>query len=189
MAQQDGDHPKFTVRVENGGRKLKELIVHISMLCEDDPNFGAVKLNKILYYADFIAFERLSSPITGTRYFKLPQGPAPRSLVPVRRELVDEGSITIERRPVGGVYQERTIAKRAAALGLFTADELAIVNEVIDGLRGMTATEISEASHDIRWRALRMKSDMPYQYAGLSNAGLTKAEIAKTVELKEHYNW
>ena len=35
--------------------KLRELIVYISDRCETDETFGAVKLNKILFLADFNA--------------------------------------------------------------------------------------------------------------------------------------
>ncbi len=37
-------------------RKLKEFILYVADRCEADPTFGAVKLNKILFYADFLAF-------------------------------------------------------------------------------------------------------------------------------------
>jgi len=34
-------------------RKFKELILYVADKCSDDPDFGAVKLNKILFYSDF----------------------------------------------------------------------------------------------------------------------------------------
>jgi hypothetical protein len=33
--------------------KLRELILYVSTLSENDPNFGAAKLNKLLFYTDF----------------------------------------------------------------------------------------------------------------------------------------
>ena len=58
--------------------RFKELIVLISELCAKDPTYGSVKLNKILYFADFMAYRVLGKPITGATYFKLQEGPAPR---------------------------------------------------------------------------------------------------------------
>ncbi|AUH32727.1 Panacea domain-containing protein [Paracoccus tegillarcae] len=179
----------FSFPVDQGARKLKELIVYISDRCADDNSFGAIMLNKILYHSDFRAFERTARPITGTQYFKLPQGPAPKALLPVRRELIDEGAITLQQVPIGDYTQDRTIAHRKAALSLFSDDEIAIVDEVIEELRGMPAVEISEASHDVRWRALQMRDTMPYSYVALSNKAVTANEITRTEELKEKYNW
>jgi len=36
--------------------KFRELILYIARKSEDDPKFGAVKLNKILFFSDFAAF-------------------------------------------------------------------------------------------------------------------------------------
>ena len=46
-------------------RKLKELILYVADRCEADPTFGAIKLNKTLFYADFLAFASTGKPITG----------------------------------------------------------------------------------------------------------------------------
>ena len=60
--------------------KFRELIVYICKKSEGDPTFGAVKLNKILYYADFAAYRILGKPITGAQYQKLREGPAPQGV-------------------------------------------------------------------------------------------------------------
>ncbi|MEP6936295.1 MAG: type II toxin-antitoxin system antitoxin SocA domain-containing protein [Nitrospirota bacterium] len=41
-----------------------------------DPRLGSVKLNKLLYYADFTAYRNLEKAITGAEYQHLPEGPA-----------------------------------------------------------------------------------------------------------------
>ncbi|QJD16809.1 Panacea domain-containing protein [Paracoccus sanguinis] len=181
--------PLFTFPIRNGMRKLKELIIYIANVSKDDPNFGAIKLNKILYYSDFRAYARTGSPITGVRYFKLPRGPAPRAMSPVQHELIEERSVNLETVPIGPFVQKRIVACRDPDLSLFTDDELALVNEVISELSGLSATAISEASHDIRWRALQMYDDMPYQFASLSNAPLTQRDRQRTEELKRKYGW
>src|SRR6266487_3415423 len=53
---------KDTTRADE---KLRELILHICIRSEDDEAFGAVKLNKLLFFSDFHAFLRLGKPITG----------------------------------------------------------------------------------------------------------------------------
>ena len=57
--------------------KFTELIVYIAEQSKDDPFFGPVKLNKILYYADFRAYRELGHSITGASYRKLTEGSCP----------------------------------------------------------------------------------------------------------------
>jgi hypothetical protein len=45
--------------------KLKELVVYLSSLSEGDEYWGAVKLNKLLFYIDFVASRRFGKSVTG----------------------------------------------------------------------------------------------------------------------------
>ncbi|WP_085793442.1 Panacea domain-containing protein [Roseivivax jejudonensis] len=179
-----------TFDVPRGTQRFRELILYICMECQSDHWFGAVKLNKILYHSDFRAFERFGVPLTGVRYFRLPKGPAPKMLVPVRDELVREGALRVEKRQVGPDHrQDRPIALREPVVDLFTADELYLVDEVIRELWSQTAAEVSDASHDIRWRALRHKDHMPYELVHLSGDPLSDAEQTRTQELARELGW
>lgn len=179
-----------TYDVPRGPQRFRELILYISKACQNDQWFGAVKLNKILYHSDFRAFERFGIPLTGVRYWRLPKGPAPKPLVPVRNELVREGALRVEQRQVGPDHcQKRPIALRDPVTDLFTADELALVDEVIRDLWDQTAAEVSDASHDIRWSALTDKDPMPYELVHLSGEPLSDAEQSRTRELAKELGW
>jgi Protein of unknown function (DUF4065) len=112
--------------------KLTELVVYVATRTQHDQTAGATKLNKYLYFADFAAVRRLGHPITGAVYQKLPHGPAPRRLRPVRDELVRCGDARLEKRTdaLGFVHHD-LIPVREAHTELFSPDELALVNEVI----------------------------------------------------------
>jgi hypothetical protein len=179
----------FSFPVPRGVQRFRELIVYISQKCESDQYFGAIKLNKILYHSDFRAFERFGIPLTGMRYFRLRKGPAPQALVPIRRELEQEGAIRVETLHIGEWEQHRTVALRDPVLAHFTSDELALVDAVISELWGQTAAEISDASHDIRWATLTDKDPMPYEFAFLSDELVTAAEAERTRELARRFNW
>ena len=75
------DAPTFSFPEMDPDRRLAELILYIAEKCEHDPGFGAVKLNKILAFADFSSYFETGKPITGAEYMRLPQGPAPRRLL------------------------------------------------------------------------------------------------------------
>ena len=65
---------------EEAKRALRELILFIADRCEDEPTFGATKLNKILFYADFLSYALYGEPIAGVTYRKLERGPVPTIL-------------------------------------------------------------------------------------------------------------
>lgn len=183
-------HLHETFNVPRGAQRFRELIVYVSKVCASDPHFGATKLNKILYHSDFRAFERFGVPLTGVRYFRLPKGPAPRSLVPVRDELVREGALAIEMRQVGPEhFQRRTVAEREPIMSLFTQDEIDLVDEVVQDLWEQNATEVSDAPHDIRWATLQHKDPMPYELAYLSDDPPSERDIERTKELAAQFGW
>ena len=116
-------------------RKLAELILYISQKCAQDPDFGATKLNKILYFSDFFAYGNWGESITNCEYQNLRGGPAPRRLLLVRDQLKSDGHLVIQ--PVylpSGVVQHRTVNLREPDLTDFKSREIALVDNVIDKL-------------------------------------------------------
>jgi hypothetical protein len=155
-------------------KKLKELILYIAFRSGDDPRFGAVKLNKILFFADFEAYRRLGESITGATYQHLDEGPAPRALVPLRDELLAEEAIRVSRREYFGSEQQRIEPLRTPKLDLFSIAELEIVEEVIRELWQLNAKQVSELSHyEPAWQLTRSGEDIPYTAAWLSSEPIT----------------
>lgn len=79
--------------------KLRELILYIAYKSKADPRCGAVKLNKLLYYADFTAYRLLGRSITGAEYQHLQEGPAPRRGLPAQEKLKRDGAIEKVYKP------------------------------------------------------------------------------------------
>ena len=175
--------------VDRQGQRLRELVVYISNRSDSDPYFGAIKLNKILYHSDFEAFRRFGVPITGYRYSRLKFGPAPKAVTYAREDLAREGAIRTEEVLIGNFKQIRTIAQREASLDVFTRDEIILVDEVISRLWSQNATEVSDASHDVRWKVLRNNDPIPYEFAFLSNDPVSEYESRRTRELAAKYGW
>src|SRR5260370_21134206 len=71
--------------------RLRELILYVASKCSSDPEFNATRLNKILFYSDFVSYARTGKPITGAAYQALPHGPAPKRLKPISHRLIAEG--------------------------------------------------------------------------------------------------
>lgn len=178
----------FAINVPRGQQRFRELIIYVSKESERDPYFGAIKLNKILYYSDFFAFERFGVPLTGLPYFRLPFGPAPQLMVPIRADLIKEGAIEIKQVDVGGHLQDRTIALRDPYLSLFSKDELSLVDGIIKTFWGQSATEVSLISHDVRWRTLNDRDALPYDMAYLDDE-ITDDDRVRTEQLARELGW
>ena len=151
--------------------KFKELIVYVAAKSRDDPTFGAIKLNKVLYYADFTAYRRLGRPITGAAYFKLQEGPAPRQLLSARDELISEGRLRIEQRTLFSYVQKRPVLSEGCEPDseFLRPEERALVDEIVDFFWGKTAREVSDYSHrEPGWILAEDRADIPYESAWLS---------------------
>ena len=171
-------------------KRLGELILYISKECERDSTFGSVKLNKILWWSDFIAYAQFGTPITGSEYRSLEKGPAPKRLVPVRQKLIGAQEAVIQPNQVGPTHvQQRVIPLREADLEMFTGREIDLVNRVIRGLWEETAQTVSEWSHGKAWQIAPLGESIPYEAIFLSDEPPTASEIERTEELARAYGW
>lgn len=179
----------YSFDVPRGKQRFRELIIYVCYKCAHDPGFGATKLNKILYHSDFRAFEKFGVPLTGMAYHKLRYGPAPKALLPVVRELAQEGAL-VEAQDQNEPYdQKRTKALRAAYTDHFTGDELALVDEVIQECWGKTAVAVSDETHGVAWKARNMKDSIPYEAVFLSDERPTDDDFADAATLNKKYGW
>lgn len=169
--------------------RFKELIVLISELCDTDPTFGSIKLNKILYFADFMAYRELGKPITGATYFKLQEGPAPRQLLAARRQLVNEGRLAIEHRPYFQGVQKRPVVTGAESQrGSFSDDEMRIVTSIVEYFRGKSARDVSDISHrEPGWILAEDRADIPYETAWLSQDPVDQTDEALARQMADNY--
>jgi hypothetical protein len=177
----------MTKRVRGDDRKFRELILHIARESERDEHFGATKLNKILFYSDFWAYRKLGRSITGQQYQKLDKGPAPRRLLPVVRRMEARGECVVAEREYFGRTQKILLARREPELSLFSGAEIAIVHQVLARLAGLSATDVSELSHQfIGWQLAGEGEDIPYSTALLGQPRPpTPAEIEYGERLAE----
>jgi hypothetical protein len=170
--------------------KFRELVLYIADKCSDDPDFGATKLNKILFYSEFFSYGRYGKSITKMPYFRLKNGPAPKFLKVISEKMVDDCEIAIQPKPRFGFTQLRTVPLREADLRKLDAPDVAIVDEVISALCGMNATSVSKYSHlEIGVRMVEEKEEIPYNTVFLSRLPLSEYDIEHGLELAKQYAW
>jgi hypothetical protein len=176
-------------RIQFDSGKFKELLVYVASKCSDFPRFGSTKLNKILYYSDFLAFGYSRKPITGATYQHLKWGPAPRQFLPVVQELILNKEAIVEVR--GWLKkQKRLVPLRKPNLELFSGTEIALVDSVIDSLRDHTAEEASDVSHmEAGWKCVAEGEDIPYTTVFVSHDSPTADDIRWAQEFAAEHGW
>jgi antitoxin SocA-like protein len=172
-------------RIRPSDGKLRELILLIAEWSQSDPKFGAIKLNKLLFHCDFSAFLTYGKPITGQEYFALPQGPAPRRLVPVTEKMKRNEELAYQNVEFYGHMQKRPIALRPADLSLFSATEIELVRNTVEKFWKLSATEISDQSHlFLGWKAARERETIPYSTALIGRRPPTARERKRGLALQ-----
>jgi len=143
---------------------------------------GATKLNKVLFFADFAHVRRSGSPITGADYQKLPQGPAPRRLKPVREALLASREAMVSREEFLGYELHRLVPLRPANMSVFSEAEMETIDQVLDDLDGLNARQVSDLSHDEPgWRLVNDGDVIPYE-AALVGARQVPTATSKRLE-------
>jgi Antitoxin SocA-like, Panacea domain len=171
--------------------KFAELMLYVAREAADDPTFGAVKLNKVLFYADFGAYAELGQPVTGARYQRLHFGPAARAMLPVQNELIRFGHAALEFENYFGLKQSRLVPKRDPDLSQFSQRELDLVDRAIKTFWGMDATSLSQLSHDESkgWQIVQDGEDIPYGSVFLSTEEPPGGAIELGQRLASQHGW
>jgi len=150
-------------RLRFNKNKFVEFVLYVADKCFFHEKFGVTKLNKILFFADFLAYANFGKPITAAEYFNLERGPAPQQMKPILDEMQEKGEIEIVRTRFFTKTQHRPIAKRAADIRSFKSHEIALIDQVIEDLKDMTAQEVSNYSHQyVGWKMTEERELIPY---------------------------
>jgi len=147
--------------------KFKRLVHYVIAQAGSHPGFGAIKLNKVLWFADARQFMLTGQSITGARYIREKFGPVPHQIMPVRAELESEG--VIKCYPPKFEYEGwRFKSIVPADANFLTSAELAVVAYWIRHIdQNHTGTSISDESHDYGWDIARMGEELP-MYASMA---------------------
>jgi hypothetical protein len=148
-------------------RKLAALIVRVAETI-GPADVGAVKLHKVAYLADMLAWLDRGRPITGATYRKRPHGPTCDDLPGILRELERDGAVEVRRRRYFGFEKIEVHVTGGTAQALLDDYECALIDEIADFVcRRNTARTISEFTHDGPWRLVEFGDEIPYETSEL----------------------
>lgn len=143
-------------------RRLREMMVYFA----SQPQMWRTKLNKALFYADFLHYRRFGTAISGCRYVHMQFGPVPSDFYALQAALVEDTSISERPTVLGECEGTLFIASRSADLALFSDEERATLAEIASHFDGWSAKRIMEFSHrEPAWLETKERETIPYSYA------------------------
>ena len=133
--------------------KFKEMVVYFTEKLQP----WKTKMNKLLFYSDFLMYKQTGFSISGVQYRAIPMGPVPNNFNSIfdylsRNAVVDIYSSAF---PDGGTGEQfKPNPGREFNSKLFTAKELTILEDVFKRFNTTSTNEIIEISHKERaWLA------------------------------------
>ncbi|MCE6991855.1 type II toxin-antitoxin system antitoxin SocA domain-containing protein [Dyadobacter sp. CY323] len=106
------------------------------------------KLNKLLFYADFLSYSRTGYAISGISYRAIQFGPVPSQYQKLYVKLCDDAKLSIEQIEVGnGNYGEVISTANAFDASSFNENELKTLQDVCEVYGKMQTSALVDASH------------------------------------------
>lgn len=128
------------------------------------------KMNKLLFYSDFLMFKQSCFSISGVRYNAINMGPVPNNFQSIFEYLANKGEIDIYTTEFPSGYtgeQFKARKDRKFNAELFTESELETLERVATVFKETSTIDIIELSHlEEAWKKnAKGKSAISYEYA------------------------
>lgn len=127
--------------------KLANLLVEFIARCDKSFN-DRLKLNKLLFYTDFLCYKQFGCSITGLSYRTIQYGPVPTCYDNIYSYLEDENIISPRWiRESDGSARETFITDSTFDGKLFNDDEKSIIDTICDNFGEMKTWDMVDLSH------------------------------------------
>jgi uncharacterized phage-associated protein len=165
--------------------KLMNVMLYLAWREQDDPRFGETKFNKLLFFANAYCFGDTGNPLTTYDFHRQQYGPTLRHFLPLKRQLEEVGAAVTQEREFMGRSQKRLVPLRRPDLSALTAEEVAVIDEVIRRFWEKNGTDMSEFAHELpAWKSLPNGEAMRPGSVFITRRNLTEREMAHALTLK-----
>ncbi len=146
--------------------KFTEMVVFFSEKIEP----YKTKMNKLLFYADFLMFKQSCFSISGVRYKAIEMGPVPSNFQSIFEYMANNNEIDIctTEFPNGYVGEQfKARDDRGFKAALFSAMELETLEKVASAFKSTSTNDIVEISHlEQAWKNnIKERGIISYEYA------------------------
>ncbi|MBE9573799.1 MAG: DUF4065 domain-containing protein [Proteobacteria bacterium] len=148
-----GQRPQIRISVpQKNLEKFKAVLLYILNKVGSKPNIGETVIYKLLYFIDFNFYEKHEEQLIGATYIKNRYGPTPIEFKKIVNKMIKEEEIEKVESKYFEYPQTKYLPLRRADLSPLKAKEIETIDDVLNRLSDMTATQISEYSHnDVPW--------------------------------------
>ena len=174
------DEPVVTLQNKNPGKKIgprmrinvpqknldkfREILIYILYKVGSKPNIGETVIYKLLYFIDFDFYEKYEEQLIGATYIKNHYGPTPVEFKKVVEKMISDKDIVKVQNNYFNYPQTKYLPLRKADLSGLKANEVELINGVLNKLSEMNANQISEYSHnDVPWLTTASREIIEYE--------------------------
>lgn len=146
-------NPQMRISVpQKNLQKFKEVLLYILSKVGSKPNIGETVIYKLLYFIDFDFYERYEEQLIGATYIKNQYGPTPIEFAKVIEQMIKKGEIEKVKSDYFNYPQTKYLPRKKSDLTKFKANEIEVIDDVLNRLSDMNANQISDYSHrDVPW--------------------------------------
>ncbi len=125
--------------------KIGKMVAHIANLLSP----FKTKMNKLLFYSDFLHYKKTGFSISGLKYIAITHGPVPKNYGSIYNTLFEKDYIEICIEDFGdGIEGEKFTTDKTQDLSTFEKSEIEVMNEVIKQLGPKKTKDLVNISHE-----------------------------------------
>jgi uncharacterized phage-associated protein len=145
--------PQIRINVpQKNLEKFKEIFLYILNKVGSKPNIGETVIYKLLYFIDFDFYEKYEEQLIGATYIKNHYGPTPIEFKKIIEKLIDNKEIIKVANDYFKYPQTKYLPLKKPDLSKLKANEIEVIDEVLNRLSDMNASQVSDYSHnDVPW--------------------------------------
>lgn len=155
VLEEGTSEPQVSTRIsvpQKNLQKFKEVLLYILGEVGSKPNIGETVLYKLLYFIDFNYYEKYEEQLIGATYIKNHHGPTPVEFAKIVERMIADEELETVRDSYFQYPQRKYLPIRKADLSILSGSELEMINEVLEKLSDMNASQLSSYSHeDVPW--------------------------------------
>lgn len=144
--------------------KFREVLLYVLNKVGSKPNIGETVLYKLLYFIDFNFYEKYEEQLVGATYLKNHHGPTPVEFKKIVDKMIKDGEAEKVKSEYFSYPQTKYLPHRKPDLSIIQAHELEAIEDVLNKLSDMNATQISDYSHgDVPWLTTAEGKSIEYE--------------------------
>ncbi|MFA6340619.1 MAG: Panacea domain-containing protein [Candidatus Paceibacterota bacterium] len=148
-------------------KAYKNAVLYFIKYCNNQ-YLHATKLNKLLYYLDFIFFRDHGRPVTGDVYIHQGYGPVPSTIDEVLTKLKSDKIIDTEAKPYNGEEMINFLLKDDSKFdeSVFSLEQKKLLKQICDEFSGWSTEKIVAQTHlEAPWFYSKPYEIVDYAYA------------------------